>query len=336
MSIPGLSLFYAGLVRSKNALSVLVHCFVLVATGSLIWAAVGYTLAFGPGGSPYLGGLGKAFLSGVTQASVWQTIPELLWFLFQGESCSRVSQGNDSQWTPGWASEQQLMISLTSLPMFFVCIHAGTFAIITPGLMVGAFVERLKFSSFLLFTSAWSVLVYAPVCHWVWGGGWMAAAGVLDFAGGIVVHITAGVGALTTAVMLGPRAENRMAPHSLPMAVTGAGMLWVGWYGFNGGSAVRESEECLPCNFCSSLIPILAHPPSSLTLPPARRSWRPTRPPRPPSWCPSCRRPSRRSFGWRWTRLSTSPPRSASSQERSPDSRRSLQPRAWWACPARC
>ena len=199
MSIPGLALFYAGLVRSKNALSVLVHCFVLVATGTLTWTAVGYSLAFAPG-TAFVGGLSKAFLNGVTLASVTQTIPELLWFIFQ-----------------------------------------GTFYIITPGLMVGAFVERMKLTSFLLYTSLWSIFVYTPICHMVWGGGWLASLGVLDFAGGIVVHITAGVGALLTCIMLGPRTENKMTPHNLPMAVTGAGMLWVGWYGFNGGSAVAAS-----------------------------------------------------------------------------------------------
>jgi len=199
MSIPGLALFYAGLVRSKNALSVLVHCFVLVCVGSVTWTAIGYSLSFAPG-SAFVGGLSKAFLSGVTQASVTNTIPELLWFMFQ-----------------------------------------GTFFIITPGLMVGAFVERLKLSSFLLFTTLWSIFVYTPICHMVWGGGWLSSLGVLDFAGGIVVHITAGVGALLTCIMLGPRKENKMTPHNLPMAVTGAGMLWVGWYGFNGGSAVAAS-----------------------------------------------------------------------------------------------
>jgi len=196
MSIPGLALFYAGLVRAKNALSVLVHCFVLVATGTVTWLALGYSLSFAPG-SAFVGGLSKAFLSGVTQASVANNIPELLWFMFQ-----------------------------------------GTFYIITPGLMVGAFVERLKLTSFLVFTSLWSILVYTPICHMVWGGGWLASMGVLDFAGGIVVHITAGVGALLTCIALGPRKQNKMTPHNLPMAITGAGMLWVGWYGFNGGSAV--------------------------------------------------------------------------------------------------
>ena len=186
-------------MRSKNALSTLVHCFVLVATGTVTWTALGYSLAFAPG-TAFVGGLSKAFLSGVTLASVNQTIPELLWFIFQ-----------------------------------------GTFYIITPGLMVGAFVERMKFTSFLLFTTLWSVLVYCPICHMVWGGGWLASLGVIDFAGGIVVHITAGIGALLTCIMLGPRTENKMTPHNLPMAITGAGMLWVGWYGFNGGSAVAAN-----------------------------------------------------------------------------------------------
>ena len=186
-------------MRSKNVLSVLVHCFVLVATGTVTWTALGYSLAFAPGSS-FVGGLSKTFLQGVTLASTNQTIPELLWFIFQ-----------------------------------------GTFYIITPGLMVGAFVERMKFTSFLLFTSLWSILVYCPICHMVWGGGWLSSMGVIDFAGGIVVHITAGIGALLTCIMLGPRTENKMTPHNLPMAVTGAGMLWVGWYGFNGGSAVAAN-----------------------------------------------------------------------------------------------
>ena len=194
-----LALFYAGLVRAKNALSVLVHCFVLVATGTVTWTALGYSLAFAPG-TAFVGGVSKAFLSGVTLASVNNTIPELLWFIFQ-----------------------------------------GTFYIITPGLMVGAFVERMKLTSFLLFTTMWSILVYCPICHMVWGGGWLSSMGVIDFAGGIVVHITAGIGALLTCIMLGPRTENKMTPHNLPMAVTGAGMLWVGWYGFNGGSAVAAN-----------------------------------------------------------------------------------------------
>lgn len=196
MSIPGLALFYAGLVREKNALQTLSMCFVLVATITVLWTVCGYSLSFAAG-SDFIGGLSKAFLNGVTSSSLVQTIPEALWFIFQ-----------------------------------------GTFAIITPGLMVGAFVERMKFSSFLLFTTLWSLLVYCPICHQVWGGGFLGQMGVLDFAGGIVVHITAGIGALLTCIMLGPRRQNKMTPHSLPMAVTGAGMLWVGWYGFNGGSAV--------------------------------------------------------------------------------------------------
>lgn len=187
MSIPGLALFYAGLVREKNALQTLTMCFVLVATISVLWTVCGYSLSFAPG-SDFIGGLSKAFLNGVTATSVTQTIPEALWFIFQ-----------------------------------------GTFAIITPGLMVGAFVERMKFSSFLVFTTLWSLLVYCPICHQVWGGGFLGQMGVLDFAGGIVVHITAGIGALLTCIMLGPRKQNKMTPHNLPMAITGAGMLWVGW-----------------------------------------------------------------------------------------------------------
>ncbi len=200
MTIPGLSLFYAGLVRSKNVLSVLMQCFAITAMMSLIWVAYGYSIAFTDGGSSnmWVGGLSKMFLSGVTVDALSGTIPESLFMVFQ-----------------------------------------MTFFIITPALIVGAFAERMKFSAMLLFMAIWGSVVYAPVCHWVWGGGWMSADGVLDFAGGTVVHINAGVAALVAALVLGKRKgypTTAMPPHNLPMTVTGAGMLWVGWFGFNAGS----------------------------------------------------------------------------------------------------
>jgi hypothetical protein len=274
MSIPGLALFYAGLVRSKNALSVLVHCFVLVATGTLTWTAIGYSLSFAPG-TAFVGGLSKAFLNGVTQASVTNTIPELLWFIFQ-----------------------------------------GTFYIITPGLMVGAFVERMKLTSFLLFTSLWSIFVYTPICHMVWGGGWLASMGVLDFAGGIVVHITAGVGALLTCIMLGPRKENKMTPHSLPMAVTGAGCVRAACAAAPSGSPPVQLPahlHFLVLSFSLSLSPLLPLPSlgccgldgmasTAAQLLPRPRSRRP------PSSSPRSPPPSPRWCGWRWTGRRTSPP----------------------------
>ncbi len=205
MTIPGLALFYGGLVRSKNVLSVLMQCFAIAGAVSLLWMIALYSLAFGDGGSlnGFIGGLSKAFMYGVTPQSVSGTLPEIVFSGFQ-----------------------------------------MTFAIITPALIIGGFAERMKFSSMLLFSLAWTVLVYIPVCHWVWGGGFLAQKGVLDFAGGIVVHITAGVAALVAAVVLGPRKgfpRVAMPPHNLTMTVIGAGMLWVGWYGFNGGSALAAN-----------------------------------------------------------------------------------------------
>lgn len=200
MTLPGLSLFYGGLVRSKNVLSVLMQCFAIACLASLIWFAYGYSLAFSEG-NLLIGDLSKAFFSGIDKSSLSGNIPESLFAIFQ-----------------------------------------MTFVIITPALIVGAWVERMKFSSVLIFTALWITLVYAPVCHWVWGGGWLAAKfGLLDFAGGTVVHITAGVAALVTAMMIGNRngfPETAMPPHNMTMCVTGAGMLWVGWFGFNAGSAL--------------------------------------------------------------------------------------------------
>lgn len=200
MTLPGLSLFYAGLVRTKNVLSVLMQCFAIAVVISILWLLVGYSIAFGPSDSLYWGGLSKSLFIGINVDSMSGDIPETVFASFQ-----------------------------------------MTFAIITPALMVGAFVERIKFSSMLLFTTLWTLVVYFPVANWVWGGGWLAEMGLIDFAGGTVVHITAGVGALITAVVLGPRQgflSSPMMPHNLTMSFTGAGMLWVGWFGFNAGSAL--------------------------------------------------------------------------------------------------
>jgi Amt family ammonium transporter len=200
MTIPGLSLFYAGLVRSKNVLSVLMQCFALTGLMSLLWAIYGYSLASTDGGTlnQWIGGLDKLFLSGVTVDAVSGTIPETVFMTFQ-----------------------------------------MTFAVITPALIVGAFAERMKFSAMLWFMGAWLTLVYVPVWHWVWGGGWIADLGALDFAGGTVVHINAGVAALMAALVLGKRKGypgTAMPPHNLSLTVIGASMLWVGWFGFNAGS----------------------------------------------------------------------------------------------------
>ncbi len=203
MTIPGLSLFYAGLVRSKNVLSVLMQCFALTCLMSLVWFAVGYTIAFGSDGveqGMWIGDFGNVFFANIGMDSVNGTIPATLFAIFQ-----------------------------------------MTFAIITPALIVGGFAERMRFSAMLLFSALWMVLVYAPVCHWVWGGGWLGAMGLQDFAGGTVVHITAAVAALVAALMIGPRrgfGTVAMPPHNLTLTVAGAGMLWVGWFGFNAGSAV--------------------------------------------------------------------------------------------------
>ena len=208
MTIPGLSLFYAGLVRVKNVLSVLMQCFALTALMSVLWFVVGYTLAFGSSGveqGPWIGDLGNLFLAKVTMDSMSGSIPETLFVMFQ-----------------------------------------LTFAVITPALIVGGFAERMRFSAMLIFSSLWLVLVYAPICHWVWGGGWLGDMGLQDFAGGSVVHITAGVAALIAATSMGGRrgfGSTAMPPHNLTMTVTGAGMLWEGWFGFNAGSAVAADSS---------------------------------------------------------------------------------------------
>ena len=201
MTLPGLAFFYGGLVRSKNVLSVLMQCFSLACLVSVMWVAFLYSLAFGNGGSmnSYIGSLDNAFLSDITIKSMSGDIPETVFIMFQ-----------------------------------------LTFAIITPALIVGGFAERMKFSSMFLFSLIWMVLVYAPICHMVWGGGFLGEMGVMDFAGGTVVHINAGVAALVLAVYLGNRNGFQsvpMPPHNLSMTVAGASMLWVGWFGFNAGSA---------------------------------------------------------------------------------------------------
>ena len=197
MLLPGLSLFYAGLVRSKNVLSVLMQCFTIACAMSLLWFVAGYSLAFSGDGA-WIGNLDKAFLSGVTVDSMSGTIPESVFVVFQ-----------------------------------------MTFIMITPALFVGGFAERMNFAAMLFFSVLWSLIVYVPVCHWVWGGGWLAQKGLLDFAGGTVVHVTAGVSAIVAAVVIGNRKgfpEKPMTPHNLGLTVAGAGMLWFGWFGFNGGS----------------------------------------------------------------------------------------------------
>jgi Amt family ammonium transporter len=202
MTLPGLALFYGGLVRIKNVLSVLMHCFAIACTISIVWLVVAYSIAFGDGGdmNQWMGGFGKVFLAGVTPDSLSGDIPEDVFFMFQ-----------------------------------------MTFAIITPALMVGAYPERIRFAPVLLISAFWVIFVYAPVCHWIWGGGWLADWGVLDFAGGLVVHATAGVSAIVIAKMLGSRdgfPRDLRPPHSPAMTMMGAAMLWVGWYGFNAGSAL--------------------------------------------------------------------------------------------------
>jgi Amt family ammonium transporter len=202
MTIPGLSLFYAGMVRSKNALSVMMQCFTICCLMTILWALYGYSLAFGDDVGGIVGGLGKAFMAGVTVdslSSVLPTIPESVFVMFQ-----------------------------------------LTFAIITPALIVGAFAERMKFSALLWFMGIWVTVVYAPICHWVWGGGWLGALGVLDFAGGTVVHINAGVAGLVAALVMGKRRgfpQSPMKPSNVVLTMVGAAMLWVGWFGFNAGSA---------------------------------------------------------------------------------------------------
>ena len=211
MTIPGLSLFYSGLVRRKNVLSVLMQCFALTCMISILWVVVGYSLAFDDQGYGIVGGLGKMFMNGVDEGAMWGTIPESAFSLFQ-----------------------------------------LTFAIITPALIIGGFAERMKFSAMLLFSAAWVLLIYAPLCHWVWGGGWLGDLGLMDFAGGTVVHISAGTAAIVCAIVLGRRRgfpEQPMTPHNMTITIAGAGMLWVGWFGFNGGSALAANGDAAMAMF---------------------------------------------------------------------------------------
>ncbi len=207
MTIPGLSLFYGGLVRVKNVLSILMQCFAITCAASLIWMICGYSLAFGDGGASnaWIGNLDNFMLANIMEDSLSGSIPESVFAMFQ-----------------------------------------MTFAIITPALIIGAFAERIRFSAVLLFSCIWLLVVYVPITHWVWGGGWLGQMGLLDFAGGTVVHITAGIGALVAALVIGNRRgfqQHPMMPHNLTMTVCGAGMLWVGWFGFNAGSALAANGD---------------------------------------------------------------------------------------------
>jgi len=205
MTLPGLALFYGGLVRSKNVLSILMACFAIAGGVSVLWLLGLYSLTFSDGGvaQDWIGGISKAAFAGINRDSMQGDIPEVLFAAFQ-----------------------------------------MTFAIITPALIIGAFAERVKFSATLIFSLLWTAAVYVPVAHWVWGGGFLAQRGVIDFAGGITVHITAGIAALVAAIVIGPRRgfpKTPMPPHNLTMTVIGAGMLWVGWFGFNAGSALAAN-----------------------------------------------------------------------------------------------
>ena len=204
MTLPGLALFYAGLVQSKNILSVLMHCMAVACLASLLWFGIGYSIAFTPGNS-LIGGTDRLFLLGIDRETLSGTLPESLFATFQ-----------------------------------------MTFAIITPALMIGAFVERIRFGAVMMISGLWLLLVYAPVTHWVWGGGWLAELGIIDFAGGIVVHVTAGVSAAVIAIMLGSRTgfpSKILPPHAPWMVMVGASLLWVGWFGFNAGSAVAADQN---------------------------------------------------------------------------------------------
>jgi Amt family ammonium transporter len=203
---PGLALFYGGMVRRKNVLATIMHSFIAIAVVSLQWIFIGYSLAFGPDISGFIGGLDWFGLKGVGVAP--------------------------SDYAP-------------TVPHLAFMIYQAMFAVITPALISGAFAERMKFSAYLLFTILWTTIVYDPVAHWIWGGGWMSKLGVLDFAGGLVVHVTSGISALAAALYIGKRRgylEEAMPPHNLPMTVLGAGILWFGWFGFNAGSALSSGE----------------------------------------------------------------------------------------------
>ena len=205
MTIPGLALFYGGLVRANNVLSVLLQCFAITCMVTILWLVAGYSLAFGDTVGGAFGSLSKYLYNGVAESSLNGTIPESIFATFQ-----------------------------------------LTFAIITPALIIGAFAERMRFSAVLLFTALWSLLIYSPVAHWVWGGGWLGEMGLMDFAGGTVVHVTAGTAAVVAATVLGPRRGfpgHVQPPHNMTLTVAGAAMLWVGWFGFNGGSALAANGD---------------------------------------------------------------------------------------------
>ncbi len=215
MTLPGLGLFYGGLVRSRNVLSVIMHCFAITSIVSIFWVLIGYSLVFGEG-SQWLGGTGNAMLTGLADLRDGTTIPESAFALFQ-----------------------------------------MTFAVITPALVVGAFVERVRFGWVVGFSLLWTLLVYVPVARWMWGGGWLASeVGALDFAGGIVVHTTAGIGALVVALLLRSRkgfGKTMLPPHSPALTMVGAGLLWVGWFGFNGGSALAATDDAANAIFNTHL-----------------------------------------------------------------------------------
>lgn len=205
MTVPGLALFYGGLVRTKNVLSVLMHCFAITSLVSILWLLAGYSLAMSDGGNwqPWLGGLSKFGLASLSAESVRDNLPETVF-----------------------------------------CMYHLTFAIFAPALIIGGVAERIKFSALLIFVACWELLVYIPVCHWIWGNGWLSELGIMDFAGGIVVHVSGGVAALVGAIMTGPRRgfpRTPMPPHNLTMTATGAGILWVGWHGFSAGSALMAN-----------------------------------------------------------------------------------------------
>jgi len=205
MTLPGLALFYAGLVRASNILSVLMHCFTIACISSIAWLVIAYSIAFS-GDAPYFGDLGNLFLANLSRDSMAGDIPESVFFMFQ-----------------------------------------MTFAIITPALIVGAYPERIKFSFVAVFSLLWVILIYAPIVHWIWAeGGWLYEMGLRDFAGGLVVHLTAGITALVIAYFLGPRdgfPNSVQPPHNPGLTMMGACMLWVGWFGFNGGSALAANGD---------------------------------------------------------------------------------------------
>ncbi len=214
MTLPGLALFYGGLVSKKNVLSILMQCFAIAGTVSIVWMVIGYSLAFGTG-NDFIGDTSKMFMIGIGKETLFGDIPEALFAIFQ-----------------------------------------MTFAIITPALIIGGFAERMKFSAVLIFSVIWVLAVYAPICHWVWGGGWLGNMGIYDFAGGTVVHITAGVAALVAAIVLGQRkgfGTSAIMPHNMTMTITGAAMLWVGWFGFNGGSALAANGDAAMAIFVTHI-----------------------------------------------------------------------------------